>query len=177
MEITSFKISKDRKSLAVTISDAAGVTGLLLYTNATFRDPSKAIDLTSKLSGQATEELTITLGDVSQSYFDGLYFIEAEDPSTISRAILADTTRYRECILDKIMSMDTCDECLKEASSPILAAESMLTGLQIAVESGFVEEAFSTIRVLDKICSESCKTCGDYSNNSNANYFTTSTNS
>lgn len=176
MEITSFTISKDRKNLNLTIIDAASVTSLSLYTNKTYRDPNEAIDLTSKLGGLATENLTITLADVNQSYFDGLYFVETEDPTEVSKAIVADTTRYKECIVDKAKTLLACDECLKENSPEIIASDTILRALIISVESGFVEEAFNIVKGLDILCSDACKTCGDYSNNTDLNYFTTSTN-
>jgi hypothetical protein len=176
MEITSFKPSKDRKTLEVTISDAASVTSLLLFTNKTYKDYNNAIDLTSKLSGLSTENITITLGDLKQSYLDGLYFIQVEDPDEICTSITSDTTRYKECALEKIMQIDNCEECLAEASGNILVVEASLTGLEIAVKHGFVEQAFNIVKALDKLCGTNCNTCGSYDNVATKNYFNTDSN-
>ena len=87
MQITSFEISANRTQMNVIITDAASITSLKFWTEVTYKDYSLAIDLTSKLTASATENITITLSDIGLSYFDGVYFLEAEDTDEISSAI------------------------------------------------------------------------------------------
>lgn len=157
----------------VTITDAATVSSLKFWTNLTYKDYLQSIDLTSKLTGSATENITITLSDVSLSYFDGVYFLEAEDPDEVSGAMTADLTRYKECILGKLMLVSACDECLEKNSTRLINAQGLLNGLETAVEQGFIDETFSIIDALNKFCGNDCKTCGERKNVVNNDYYTT----
>lgn len=166
MTITVFKISDDRTELELTITDAATITSLNLFTDATFKDYSLAVDLASKLTASATETITITLADIGESEFDGVYFIEAQDPDEISFGVTADLTRYKECILEDVIELALCDSCFAKKSLKLINAQQLLIALESAVELGFFNEAFNIIKALDKFCSNDCKTCGTYKNNS-----------
>lgn len=172
MQITQFEINDLRTEIDVTITDAADISTLVLFTNSTYKDFSEAIDLSAKLTASATEVFTITLADVSQAYFDGLYFLEAEDSDEVSNAITGDFTRYKECILNQLVALEICDECLKNQSNKLLNSQAALTSLNTAVEQGFIDEAFNIIKILDKYCSNECKSCGEYSNIVDNNYYT-----
>lgn len=171
MQITEFYINNDRTNLILTITDASTLTTLNLFTDETYKDYNEAIDLSSKLTGATVENITITLADIGESYFDGLYFIEAESPTEVYGALETDTTRYEECILNKIVALGICDECLKEHSTSLLNAQTALVGLKFASDSGFIEEAFNLIALLNKYCSNRCKTCGPYNNVIDNNYY------
>lgn len=171
MQITNFKINSTRTAINLTIIDALNVSTLKLWTDKTYKDYNLAIDLTSKLSGIATENITITLSDLSTAYFDGVYFIEAEDNTTTSQAIDSDLTRYKECILNKLVEYSICDDCLKNNSISLINAQSLLIGVENAVEQGFINETFNLINSLNKYCSNDCNSCGKYSNITNNNYY------
>lgn len=173
MQITNFSISADRTQMDVTITDAATVSSLRFWTQSTYKDYSQSIDLTSKLSGLTTENIIITLSDVSLSYFDGVYFLEAEDPDEISGAITSDLTRYKECILEKLMLYSVCEDCLEKDSARLINAQALLNGLESAIEQGFIDEILSIVAALDKFCSNDCKSCGERKNVVNTNYYTT----
>lgn len=173
MQITNFKINSTRTAINLTIIDALNVSTLKLWTDKTYKDYNLAIDLTSKLSGIATENITITLSDLSTAYFDGVYFIEAEDNTTTSQAIDSDLTRYKECILNKLVEYSICDDCLKNNSISLINAQSLLIGVENAVGQGFINETFNLINSLNKYCSNDCNTCGKYSNIENNNYYST----
>jgi len=148
-------VSQDRTTLNLVISDAATITTLKLWTAETYKDYSLAIDLSAKLTASATENISITPADLGEPYFDGVYFIQAEDPDEVSEAITADTTRYKECVLNELLEMGVCDECLKTTSVKLLNAQTMLRGLEDAVSLGFTDEIISIIIALDKYCSDS----------------------
>lgn len=171
MQITNFKINSTRTAINLTIIDALNVSTLKLWTDKTYKDYNLAIDLTSKLSGIATENITITLSDLNIAYFDGVYFIEAEDNIEISQAIDSDLTRYKECILNKLIEYSICDDCLKNNSISLINAQTLLIGVENAVEQGFINETFNLINSLNKYCSNDCDTCGTYTNLIDDNYY------
>lgn len=173
MQITNFQISEDRSQIDLTIIDATNVSSLRFWSNVTYKDYSDAIDLSSKLTASATETITITLSDVGLVYFDGVYFLEAEDVSEISESITGDLTRYKECILNKLAEYSVCEECLQKENNSLLNAHALLTGLEDAIEVGFINEILLFINALDKYCSAECLTCGDRNNVVNTNYYST----
>lgn len=172
MEITSFTVSQNRTNLIVVINDAASISSLKLWKQDTYKDYNLAIDLSSKLTASATENITITPSDLNESYFDGVYFLEAEDPDEVSLAVTLDSTRYKECILNRLLEMGVCDECLKSTSINLINAQTLLSGLESAVSLGFIDEIVTIVMALDKYCSSDCKTCGDYKNIISEGYYT-----
>lgn len=171
MQITSFSISADRTQMNVTITDAATLSSLKFWTNSTYKDFSLAIDLTSKLTASSTENITITLSDVDLSYFDGVYFLEAEDTDELSIAITSDLTKYKECIINKLAEYSVCDECLEKELNSLLNAHALLTSLEDAIEEGFINEIIIFITALNKFCSNQCLTCGQKNNIIDTNYY------
>lgn len=164
MQITNFKISNDKSKIDVTITDAADITSLYLWTDKTFKDFTLAINLTSKLTSSATETFIITLSDIGITKFDGVYFLEAEDTTEISIAVTEELTRYKECILDKIIELSVCDDCLKKQSLVVTNSHQLLRSLYHAIELKFIDEILLLIKALNKFCSNECKTCGQYEN-------------
>jgi len=171
MQITSFEISANRTQMNVIITDAASITSLKFWTEVTYKDYSLAIDLTSKLTASATENITITLSDIGLSYFDGVYFLEAEDTDEISSAITKDLTRYKECILNKLLEYSVCEDCLKKESVSLTNANRLLRGLEDAIEQGFINEILIIISALKKYCSNECTSCGSRDNVIDTNYY------
>jgi len=164
MKIENFNISASNTELELTITDAATVTSLKLWTDKTFKNFNKAIDLTDKLTGSATEYITITLADIEISFFDGIYFIEAEDPDEISLEYAYTLERYRECILDKIMYFQNCNKCLKQDNIDVINAYVLLEGLNIALQDRYIDEILNLVNSLNIYCSNECSSCGKYKN-------------
>jgi len=173
MQITTFKISQDRLSMNIIISDAATVTSLKFWTKSTYKDYTQSIDLTTKLTGALTENITVTLSDLGLSYFDGVYFIEAEDPDEITNSITGDLTRYKECILNKVLEYSICEDCLKDKSISLINAQSLLYALETSITQGFINEIVNLTIALDRYCSNTCNSCGEYKNIINNNYYST----
>lgn len=171
MKITLFEISQDRSQINLTITDALTTSSLKLWTNLNYKDYSKAIDLSNLLTGVATENIAITLSDLGITYFDGVYFIEATDPDEVSEAVTSDLTRYEECILTKILNIVGCEECLKFKDSSILNAQTLLYSLKTAINNSFIDEIVNITKALDKYCTDSCKTCGEFTNILDSNYY------
>jgi|AntRauTorcE11897_2_1112592.scaffolds.fasta_scaffold36257_1 hypothetical protein len=170
MEITSLSLSLDKTELTIEIDDASLVNSFYLFTEDTYKNYSLAVDLMSNVSGQTTESVVLLASDLGLAFFDGLYFIEVIDPNTISTKLIPSLLRYEECILNKVLKINKCDDCLKEKSLPLINAQTTLEGLKIASANGFVQEAINLINNLKRYCSEKCKSCGDYNNLINTTY-------
>jgi hypothetical protein len=164
MQITVFKISDDKSQIDLTITDAATITTLDIWTASTYKDYSLAIDLSAKLTAAATENIVITPADLSIAEFDGLYFVEVIDPDEVSIDIEVETAKYKECIMEKAIELGICDDCLKSESTALNNAQTLLQSLLYSVELNFPNEAINTINALDKFCSNACKTCGGFTN-------------
>lgn len=160
MKITEFKISDTNDQLELSIEDAASVVSLRLWKDSNYKDISKAIDLSSKLTSSSNELITITLSDIGESYFDGVYFIEAEDDNELSLEYVYDLISYKECIMDKLNSLDKLD-CLKTKNSNLLNAHSILLGLEDALEYRYINEILLYSKSLKVFCSNDCKQCKD----------------
>lgn len=171
MQITTFNINPNRTAINLTIVDAAGVNSLNLWTDKTYKNYNSVIDLSSKLNGSNIQDITIQLSDLNISYFDGIYFIEAESNDDISSSITADLTRYEECILNKVLEISICDDCLTKKSDATINSHVLLTSLQDAIEQGFTDEIFTLVKALNKYCSNECKSCGGYKNQPSGNYY------
>lgn len=165
MQIISLNISANKTSLEFTINDASDVSTLRFWNDSTYKNYNKAIDLSAKLNNTATQNIIVSLADIKEPYFDGVYFIEARDSDEVSVAMTAELSRFKECIMDKLLAMDECDECLRDENESLKNAHVALRSLEDAIfELRLPEEAVATKKLLDKFCSNSCRSCGDYSN-------------
>jgi len=171
MKITLFEISQDKTQLNLTIIDAATVTTLNLWTDITYKDPTLSIDLSGKLTASATENIVISLTDLGLNYFDGVYFIQAETTTEVSTSAVGELTRYKECILNKIVQIVNSSTCLVTSDNSILNAQTLLYALETAIDNSFIDEISSILTTLKKYCSNDCKSCGDYKNIVDLTYY------
>lgn len=162
MTISDFSISYDKTQLDLTITDAADAQVLRLWTDKTYKDFTKAIDLSSKLTGASTEDITISLSDIGIPYFDGIYFIEAEDSDEIAYGIASELTRYDECIVNRLGYLSTCNTCLVDQDADLKNAFMFLQGLRTAIENRLIDDILWLNEVINKYCTNDCATCGRY---------------
>tara|TARA_R110002049_G_scaffold198431_1_gene368423 strand:+ start:211 stop:789 length:579 start_codon:yes stop_codon:yes gene_type:complete len=97
INVTKFMVSNDLNSieLDVAINSGQTVTNILLWTQDTYKDPSKSISLTSLLSGGSNEEsITITTEDAGLASFNGLYFAQIE--TSDSEAVVIATANFTQ---------------------------------------------------------------------------------
>lgn len=164
MNIILFEINSEKTAIDVVISNADNVSSLRLWKETNFKDYNLAIDLSSKLGGSTIETFEITLEDLGETFFDGIYFLEAEDNTSISLKITADLTKYEECILEKVITANLNNQCLVESNLNVINAHSILTSLKYSIALNFVNEILKLNSMLKVYCSNDCKTCGDYKN-------------
>jgi hypothetical protein len=162
MQITIFEIAQQRTSINLRIEGASSLTSLKFWNEKTYKNNSTAIDFTSKLTGAAVENIVISLIDLDIPYFDGVYFIEATSPQEADSSIVSDLTRYKECILTKIVDLAATSECLNTKDSTLTNAHTLLLSLEIAIEENYIDEILLIAKVLNRFCSNTCKACGEY---------------
>lgn len=172
MQITKFEINQERDSIDLQIINAELLDKLLLFTNKTYKDYALALNLSHLITeGANVQNIEISINELKTPFFDGLFVIEAESEDDIVSALEYDLTRYEECILEKLSKLSLCSDCLNKQSLSIINSQALLEGIKIAVNQGFIEEAFELVKALDIYCSNRCKTCGNYKNVIKNNYY------
>jgi hypothetical protein len=164
MIITSFKVSEDKLTLDLTLTNVAGATTLSLWTYKTYRTEGLEIDLSDKLNGSASQTISITLAEAEVSYFDGVYFIEVSDGTDKVCAMAEELIRYKECLIEKTLSMESCIPCLKNENPELLNVHALYTTLILALEANIPQEVINIAFSLDKFCSDDCTGCKKYKN-------------
>jgi len=164
MQITKFTINSDDGQMEVRIEQADKLIALRLWKNLDYKDFSLAIDLSYMLTSSVTEDLAIRLEDIGETQFDGVYYLQAEEEESVSIAVTADLTRYKECILDKVIQSNLGKPCLVENNVEVINAHMVLVNLAYAVELQFIDEIVNLLTAINVFCSNECKSCGDYDN-------------
>lgn len=162
MRIDSVQISSDFTNLIVTITDASSANTLLFWNNDTYKDFTQSKDFSAKLDGTATQTVDISLSEINEPYFDGIYFFEAQSNTETSINYCYILTKYKECVLNGIMEMKGCDDCLEKMDNKVREMHSILMSLEYALQERFIDDAISIVKMMDKFCSKSCNTCGTY---------------
>lgn len=166
--VKTFRVSNDMLSISVDVEVGAGqlFTELLLWTQDTYKDPARAIDLSSSLSGTGnTETITITTAQAGVSSFDGLYFaqITSDDPDTIMVATAA-LTQYYNIQASLVANVDlSCLNCNDNLNNALLL-DLYITGLQGSLIVGRFQDAItylSKIKILNT--DADCDTCSELS--------------
>lgn len=143
----------------LTITDAADVISLRLWDHKTYKEFSSLIDLSSKLTGASTENIEITPSDLGLTYFDGIYFIEAEDNTETSLKYTYLLDKYDDCILVKVLENESCISCSDKQNTELQNINTLKTALVYALELGYINEMLRAIKVLDKYCTNECGSC------------------
>ena len=164
MEISNLTFNNDKTEINLEVTDAADLRSIRLWKETTYKSFSKAIDLSAKITGSATENIVITLADLQESYFDGIYFVEVEDSDEASIEYVSELARWKECIVNRLTYLHKCDECLVEEDADLLNAASILRGLENAMQIRFVDQIIYFAEALNKYCDSNCATCGKFGN-------------
>lgn len=171
ISINILQIPSDRKTIDVEVTTDIGSTfsTVKLWTEDTYKESTKEIDLTSKLlKSSNTESFTIDAEDLDIKQFDGLYFIEFEDSNSLLQlSAVAELTTYKKCLLDntlKILSSNTNvlkgEGCNNSDFNKLIYIHTILNALQASVISGYYGEAIDLFNILKKFC-KNCSTCGN----------------
>lgn len=157
------------------------ITQVLLWTSETFKDYTKAIDVTSFVTApvNGNYSFSIPAEDIELPNMNGIFFLEFTtdttlppenciEDSNIALGIAANLIKYHECLLNKVMKMDIkgckkvesqCEECEED----LLYLSVLIEAIYTTVKFGFYEEAVKIMGALDDIC-DICHSCPDYKN-------------
>ena len=123
--IQTYSISADLSEITLEFELNSGDTasGLLMWTENTYKNSDKSIDLLSVLDGTGnTESVTISASDAGVSAFDGIYIIEIQ--STNGDAIMAgasDFTQYYKVAAQLLATLDmSCLSCNDDFQNALL---------------------------------------------------------
>lgn len=182
ISINLLQIDEFAEKINVDVNTTSGnkITKVYVWSSDTFKDYSKAIDLSSLIDGSDnTESFSIFAQEhLGVEKIVGLWFVEFEsdeeiipdnciDNSNTGLGVVANLIPYHECVLNKLLAIevddckpvinDGCDEC----SGNIYYINTLVTTLKDAIQFGYYEEAIRIIKTLDDLC-DVCHTCPGY---------------
>jgi hypothetical protein len=167
--IQTLRISDDRQFIYLDVSTSTGNTieKILLWKEDTYKDVTKAIDLSSYISGLNNREvLSIPISAVSEEEFKGIYFLEFTSTDTVNdddcsdcdeavaMGVTVDLTEYHDCILNQTMKV-----VLGGDNDEVLEAQLLLDNVYTSLRFGWYEEAISILALLEEYCGTDCVTC------------------
>lgn len=180
ISINILKIPSDRKTINVSVETSVGNTidSAILWTDSTFKDYTKTIDLSNKLEGINNKEVfSIEIGDVNETdSFDGIYFIEftatnvvsvgnscTNNNDFISLGVVANLGYFQECLLEDILKVNynTEDVLNSNEINKLINTKVLIDGLSISIKFGYYSEAIDLLNGLRKICKDNsqCISC------------------
>lgn len=179
MTINILNLSQDNTSINVSVETREGDTiqSALLWTDKTFKDYTKAINLEDYLSGLNNKEVfTIDVSSLGIESENRLFFIEFSSTNVNNvqtgcdsceentlMGITADFSMYREFILDKILNLHYDKNCTisRQEVSKIVNLEMILKAICTSISFGYYNEAISLLTDLNKLAVEDleCDTC------------------
>jgi len=165
--VNKFEVSADRLSIDLKITVGSGelVTSILLWTDATYKVQSQAIDLSSLIVGTGTiEGITISASAAGVSSFDGIYFAQIEnDNVTDAPGIVAtlSLTRYYAVLAALLANVDlsclNCNDNFQNALLLDMYVEAMKNSIKIGRFRDSIE-FLKKINIFEEI------SCGECSN-------------
>ena len=180
ISINILQIPSDRKTINVSVETSVGnaIDSVKLWTDSTFKDYTKAIDLSSKLQGINNKEVfTIEIGDTAETdAFDGIYFIEftatnvvsvgntcTNNNDFISLGVVANLGYFQECLLENILKVNynTEDVLNSNEINKLVNTKVLIDGLTTSIKFGYYAEAIDLLNGLRKICKNTsqCISC------------------
>lgn len=177
--INSLKIDQVYENINVDVVTPVGseIIKMLVFTKDTYKDYSKAIDLSSLLSSTTnTEVLTIPASALGLEKLNGVFFIEFESnevivptdliDSNVTLGLVSNFIKYHNCLLERVLTLDIigceqvkedCVECNKNL--PFIST--LLQSLNLSITFGNYEESIKILNMLDDMC-DICHTCPEY---------------
>tara|TARA_R110002124_G_scaffold62103_1_gene170000 strand:- start:11451 stop:12029 length:579 start_codon:yes stop_codon:yes gene_type:complete len=166
INVTKFLVSNDLASIDLDVNVTVGqtVTQLLLWTEATYKDPSKSIDLSSLIVGSSeVESLTISANNAGVSSFTGIYFVQITT-SEPEAAIVAtfNLTQYYIVQAKLIANIDlSCLNCNTNFQNALLF-DLYLEATKNSLILGRYQDAISNLsKLIITIESSDCDSCND----------------
>lgn len=161
MDIEKFELSTNKTYIDVELSSSDIIEDIYLL-DKDHRSKGVAFNLAKKIENGETS-FTISLSDLNISKFSGIYVLDiyTNDGGTY-KELLLETSAYEGCLLERVLALHICDDCIKKNDTSLVNAFNLLTSLKIAVNLGAYNEAFVLSNGLDKYCKTECRECGNY---------------
>lgn len=177
IRIDNFSVNNNNNALDVTVTTDIGetITSAILWTDATYKDYSKAIDLTTLLVQTSNmEAFSIPASTLGVTSLDGIYFIEFEtsseeeddcDGCSNTLGVATSLLLFKSCLLNKILEYSPCEtkQC-NDNRCNIINISLFLEAVMISLEFGYYGEAIDRLKALRKLCNISngnCNSCKD----------------
>lgn len=166
ISVLKFMVSNDLATIDIKLEVNAGqtVTELLLWDEATYRDPSKSVDLTSLLAASTnTEEFSITAANAGVSSFTGMYFVQVttSDPEAVVVATF-NLTQYYTVQAKLIANVDlSCLNCNTNFQNALLF-DMYLEATKQALVIGRYRDAIDNLaNLIITVETSNCDDCND----------------
>ena len=163
--VNKFEVSADRLSIDLKITVGSGelVTSILLWTDATYKVQSQAIDLSSLIVGTGTiEGITISASAAGVSSFDGIYFAQIEnDNVTDAPGIVAtlSLTRYYAVLAALLANVDlSCLNCNDNFQNALLL-DMYVEAMKNSIKIGRFRDSIEFLKKINIFEEISCGEC------------------
>lgn len=165
--VNKFEVSADRLSanLRITVGSGELVTSILLWTDATYKVQSQAINLSSLIVGTGIiEDITISASAAGVSSFDGIYFAQINNDNNSDAPGMVATlslTRYYAVLAALLANVDlsclNCNDNFQNALLLDMYVEAMKNSIKIGRFRDSIE-FLKKINIFEEI------SCGECSN-------------
>jgi hypothetical protein len=161
--VKTFMVSNDRLTIDVDLEVGAGqlFTEVLLWTEATYKNPDTAIDLSSKLAGvDNTEVFTITAADAGVATFEGIYIAEITSNDPLASIVAtAPLSKYYAVMASLLAGVDlSCLNCNPNFQNALLL-DLYVEAMKQALVLGRFQDAISYLQRINLYTSISCDSC------------------
>ena len=185
--ITDFKITDNGDNLQLNFENntTSRVVSVLLWDMNSFKDYSKAYNISYKLEDTPSEQIIVSKDELQITGFSDMWFVEiimnpVEDSEFLTPAlgITYNLNPYKLCILDKFFkkhdTVKPCKSCDDIVDDSIVAMSLIMDIFEDAIDQGYYIQAIELLNKLQKLCSFKecsncktieCKTCSKFKQN------------
>jgi hypothetical protein len=166
INVTKFLVANDLASIDLDVNVTVGqtVTQILLWTDATYKDPSRSIDLSALLAGTSeVESLTITASDAELASFTGIYFVQITT-SEPEAAIVAtfNLTQYYIVQAKLVANIDlSCLNCNTNFQNALLFDLYLEATKTSLILGRFQDAIYNLSKLIITVESSDCDSCKD----------------
>lgn len=169
--------TRGRINVSVETSTGNTITGVNLWTEATFKDYTQARSFNSKLQGTSNKEVfTIESSELGTTSLDGIYFLEftssnvnppanscTDCDNIILLGVTTDLGYFQECLLDNVLEVqyETSDVVNNNQLNEIFNIRMMIDAICTSIKFGYYQAAIDVLSSLQKLCRErrNCSQC------------------
>lgn len=175
--INDLSISNDKTKLNVNVETnfGANIVSAVLWNHNTFKDYSKAIDISFKLEQINNREVFIlTNEDININEFDGIYFIEftsnyndEEGCSNCQNTVIgiaANLNNFKKYLLNEVLNLEICDNCPQNNDlDNVINIHLILKTISLSLSIGYYDEAIFLYNKLKKLIGPKvdCRSCNN----------------